>query len=369
MRGKHNPQEALFASVSPESRVPETHPLRLIKRVTDEELAKLSPIFEKMYSRTGRPSVPPETLLKSTLLMALYSVNSERLFCEQLDYNLLFRYFLGMGLQEESFDHSSFSTNRQRLISHEVAERFFEAVVNRIKGSGFLSDEHFTVDGTLIEAWASMKSFKSRDGDSKESPSGKNPGVDFHDEKRSNATHQSVTDPQSRLLRKGKGKEAKLCHALQALMENRHGFVVANDYSLSVGDTETDQALWIIQKLRSLGFDPKTVGADKGYFNKKFVKGLRRLRIKPHVAPKEYAGAWRRRANIPARGLPNQPAETQTRGADFRLAEDARPIPKNDAKRNRQERLSRLAQTDRLQPTAIRQITDCTTAKGGRLAG
>jgi transposase len=287
MRGKNDPQEALFASVSPESRVSQTHPLRFIKKVTDEELAKLTRVFDTMYSSTGRPSVPPETLLKSTLLMALYSISSERLFCEQLDYNLLFRYFLGMGLEERSFDHSTFTTNRQRLIRHEVAERFFDAVVKRIKKSGFLSDEHFTVDGTLIEAWASMKSFRPKDEDPKGGASGKNPAVDFHDEKRSNETHQSVTDPEARLLRKGNGKEAKLCHSLHALMENRNGFVVAKDYSLSVGDTESKQALRDVAKLRRLGFHPKTVGADKGYHNRKFIKGLRRRRIKPHVATKE----------------------------------------------------------------------------------
>jgi transposase len=240
-----------------------------------------------MYSNTGRPSVPPEALLKSTLLMALYSVSSERLFCEKLDYDLSFRYFLGMGLQEASFDHSSFSTNRQRLISQNVAERFFEAVVKRIKGSGFLSDEHFTVDGTLIEAWASMKSFRPKDGDPKGGPSGKNPSVDFHNEKRSNLTHESVTDPEARLLKKAKGKEAKLCHALHTIMENRHGFIVGSSYSLSVGDTETKQALKNFKKLKRLGFKPKTGGADKGYFNNEFVSGLRRMRIKPHVAPKD----------------------------------------------------------------------------------
>jgi transposase len=288
MRGQHDSQEALYTSVSPASRVPEKHPLRLIKEIVDEELAKLSPIFEKMYSHTGRPSVPPETLLKSTLLMALYSINSERLFCEKLDYDLSFRYFLGMGLEEESFDHSSFSTNRQRLISQNVAERFFEAVVKRIKGSGFLSDEHFTVDGTLIEAWASMKSFRPKDEDPKGGgASGKNPSVDFHGEKRSNETHQSVTDPEARLLRKGKGKEAKLCHALHTIMENRHGFIVGCNYSLSVGDTETKQALKNFKKLKRLGFKPKTGAADKGYFNHEFVAGLRRMGIKPHVAPKD----------------------------------------------------------------------------------
>ena len=287
MRGQHEPQEALFTSISPESRMPEKHPLRLIKSIVDEELAKLSRVFEKMYSHTGRPSVPPETLLKSTLLMALYSISSERLFCEKLDFDLSFRYFLGMGLEENSFDHSSFSTNRQRLISQNVAERFFNAVVKRIKGSGFLSDEHFTVDGTLIEAWASMKSFTPKDGDPKSGPSTKNPSVDFRGEKRSNLTHQSVTDPEARLLRKGDHHRAMLCHSLHALMENRNGFVVASSYGLSVGDTETKQALINFKKLRRLGFKPTTGGADKGYLTREFVTGMRRLGIKPHVAPKD----------------------------------------------------------------------------------
>jgi len=266
--------------------MPEKHPLRLIKPIVDEELAKLSPVFEKLYSHTGRPSVPPETLLKSTLLMALYSIGSERLFCEKLDFDLSFRYFLGMGLEEDSFDHSSFSTNRQRLISQNVAEKFFNAVVKRIKGDGLLSDEHFTVDGTLIEAWASMKSFVPKDGGPKGGPAGKNPSVDFRGEKRSNLTHASATDPEARLLRKGDHHRAMLCHSLHALMENRNGFVVASSYGLSVGDTETKQALVNFRKLRRMGFKPTTGGADKGYLTREFVTGLRRLRIKPHVAPR-----------------------------------------------------------------------------------
>ena len=223
MRGADQKQGSMLCLLSPEQRVPQNHPLRGIRRVADDAVKGLDSILDDMYSSTGRPSIPPERLLKSFVLMALYSIRSERLFCEQLDYNLLFRWFLDMDMIEDSFDHSTFSKNRQRLLDHGVAQHFFAQVVGYARGEGLLSDDHFTVDGTLIDAWASLKSFRPKgepptDQDSLDDPG--NPTVDFRGEKRSNRTHRSTTDPESRLLRKGKGKEAKLSYCLNALMEN-----------------------------------------------------------------------------------------------------------------------------------------------------
>lgn len=228
---------------SPESRVPDNHPLRGIQRIADDVLDEMSPLFDAMVAETGRPSVPPERLLKSMVLMALYTVRSERQFCEQLDYNLLFRWFLGMNMLEDSFDATTFSKNRERLMAHEVAQVFFHRVVDKARAAHLMSAEHFTVDGTRIEAWASLKSFKPKDEASRErtasnrrqvkrrrarrskgrrgSGSSSNPTVDFHGHRRRNETHESTTDPESRLMRKGNGKEAKLSFSAHALMENR----------------------------------------------------------------------------------------------------------------------------------------------------
>ena len=215
----------MLAFVDLEARVAPDHPLRTIKGLADEALERLSPDFDRMYAAVGRPSIPPERVLKSSLLIALYTVRSERAFCEQLDYNLLFRWFLDMNLMEPSFDPAVFTKNRKRLLEHRAGQSLFDEVVMGADRHGLLSDEHFTVDGTLIEAAASLKSFKPRDGDPPRTSDGDggNPSVDFHGERRSNATHQSTTDPESRLLRKGKGKEAKLVFIAHALMENRNG--------------------------------------------------------------------------------------------------------------------------------------------------
>src|ERR1017187_87097 len=211
MRGEDKKQSSMLVLMSPESRVPQTHPLRAIKRLADAALVKLSPVFDAMYAEGGRPSIPPERLLKSMLLMALYSVRSERQFCEQLDYNLLFRWFLDMDMVEESFVPTVFSHNRDRLIIHDAAGEFLRAIVEEARKAKLMSADHFTVDGTLIEAWASLKSFKKKGDDSKGPPDDPgNPSVDFHGEKRSNETHESTTDPDAKLARKGKGKEAKL---------------------------------------------------------------------------------------------------------------------------------------------------------------
>ena len=228
--------------MSPESRVPTNHPIRRIKKLADDALAKLSPVFDEMYSGTGRPSIPPERLLKATLLMALYTIRSERQFCEQLDYNLLFRWFLDMDMTEPSFDATVFTHNRERLIAHDVAGEFFRAVVAQARAAQLMSSEHFTVDGTLIEAWASLKSFKKKDDDDTTPPDDPgNPSVDFHGEKRTNETHESTTDPDAKLMRKGNGKKAKLSYSAHALMENRNGLLV--DFQVDVADGRAERRM------------------------------------------------------------------------------------------------------------------------------
>jgi transposase len=273
--------------VTPEQRVRGDHPLRRVKPLADAVLKDLSPSFEKMYSSTGRPSIPPERLLKASLLMAFYTVRSERLFCEQLDYNLLFRWFLEMGLEEPSFDHSSFTRNRVRLLEHDVAREFFARIVEQARAVGLMSDEHFTVDGTLIEAWASLKSFKPKDGSGDKPPDGPgNPTVDFHGEQRSNATHESTTDPEARLARKGAGKEAKLCYSGNALMENRNGLLVDFQIVEANGTAERRTAIEMVEQTLP-GTSRITLGADKAYDTAEFVATCRALNITPHVAANE----------------------------------------------------------------------------------
>ena len=287
MRGHADDQGHLFSYVSPETRVPAAHPLRRIKGFADECLRELSPVFDAMYSGLGRPSIPPERLLKSCILVALYSVRSERLFCEMLDYNLLFRWFLDMGMDGESFDASTFSKNRDRLLEHEVAQRFFDAVVRKARGEGLLSDDHFTVDGTLIEAYASLKSFQKRgaeptDQEPPDDPG--NPSIDFHGEKRRNDTHESKTDPEAKLYKKGPGKEAKLTFTGHALMENRNGLLVDFKVTASVGTTETQASEEILERQARKRVHPKTLAGDKGYHTRQFVQDLRKRRIRPHIA-------------------------------------------------------------------------------------
>jgi transposase len=287
MRGTPEQQITMLSLVSPEQRVPPDHPIRKIKAMADRELARLFPVFDRMYSKTGRPSIPPERMLKSLLLIALYSVRGERQFCEQLDYNLLFRWFLDMNLIEASFDHSVFSKNRERLMDHEVGRLFFDAVVGQAHLSGLMSEEHFTVDGTLIEAWASLKSLRSKGEDSNDRPTdgdSGNPTVDFHGEKRSNATHQSTTDPESRLMRKGRGKEAKLSYGAHALMENRNGLLVDLHVTPATGMSEREAAEAMLKRQARKRRRPKTLGGDKGYDTHDFVAMLRSRKITPHVA-------------------------------------------------------------------------------------
>jgi transposase len=287
MRGYSGSQSMIIAYINLEKRVPQGHPLRKIKMMADQELTRLSPLFNEMYSHTGRPSIPPERVLKSLLLIALYSVRSERQFCEQMDYNLLFRWFLDMELNDEAFDPTVFSKNRERLMEHEVGRRFFDAVVRQARGAGLMSDDHFTVDGTLIEAWASMKSFRPKGEKPSDRPTDGDPGnptVDFHGEKRSNATHQSTTDSESRLMRKAKGKEARLSFGAHALMENRNGLLVDLRVMPATGMAEPEAAEAMLKRQARKGVKPKTLGGDKWYDQRGFVSMLRARKITPHVA-------------------------------------------------------------------------------------
>ena len=266
MRGRREPQVSMLTFIDLETRVPADHPLRTINRLADRALAQLSPEFDRMYAQVGRPSIPPERLLKASLLISLYSVRSERGFCEQLDYNLLFRWFLGMNLIEPSFDPTVFTKNRERLLKHRVGQALFDEVVLEADRRGLLSDEHFTVDGTLIEAAASLKSFKPRDGDPPKATDDDpgNPSVDFHGERRSNATHQSTTDPEARLLRKGKGKEAKLVFMAHALMENRHGMLVDFLTTQATGTAERDTVPVLVDQAKERGLSSQNVGWGQG---------------------------------------------------------------------------------------------------------
>jgi transposase len=285
MRGENNKTEALFTYVTPESFVPKDHPLRAIRKMADDALAGMDKLFDSIYASAGRPSIPPEKLLKAQLLMILYSIRGNRQLVEQIHYNFLFRWFLGMALDEKIWDHSSFSKNNERLIGSEVAAVFLSRILEQAKRKRLLSQEHFTVDGTLIEAWASIKSFKPKDP--KDGPpsagGGKNDSVDFKGKKLSNETHGSDTDPDARLYRKGKTKEAKLCYQGHTLMENRNGLIVQTTVTQATGTAEREAAKKMIQKLPRTS-KRITLGADKGYDTKDFVKDLRKLKVTPHVA-------------------------------------------------------------------------------------
>lgn len=285
MRGKNSPQTSMLFLGSPEEVVPKEHPIRRIKQLADAALREMESVFRAMYSEGGRQSVPPERLLKGSLLMALYTVRSERMFCEQLGYNLLFRWFLDMGMAETPFDHSTFSKNRERLMEHDVALQFFIHVVEQARSAGLMSAEHFTVDGTLIESWASMKSFKKKN-DPNDPPSGTghgNPEANFHGEKRTNETHESTTDPEARLMRKGLGKEAKLSFSAHALMENRNGLLVGLRVDTATGYAERHNALALLDDIK-LKSGRITLGADKAYDTRDFVAGCRERKVTPHVA-------------------------------------------------------------------------------------
>jgi transposase len=278
MRGDDNQQEGMFSYISPEKRVPADHPLRPIRKMVDEILKEMSPQFAKLYSDVGRPSIAPERLLRSLLLQIFYSVRSERLLIEQLQYNLLFRWFVGMEMDEAVWNHAVFSKNRERLLNEEIAELFFQRVLERAKPH--MSDEHFTVDGTLIEAWAGQKSFRRKDGKGK--PPGPAGEADFHGEKRKNQTHASTTDPDARLFRKSKGSEAKLNYMGHVLMENRNGLLVQTFLTEATGRAEREAAMLMVEAIPS--GKRVTLGGDKNYDTRELVRELRRMNITPHVA-------------------------------------------------------------------------------------
>jgi transposase len=283
MRGQDIEQSAIFSYVSPEKRVPENHPLRTIRQLTDEVLKQLSPLFTRMYAKFGRPSVPPEKLLRALLLQMLYTVRSERMLMEQLEYNLLFRWFVGLGMDDAVWNVTVFSKNRDRLLKANTAQEFLGLVVAKAQALNLMSDEHFTVDGTLLEACASLKSFKKVEDSKTDRPrEGGNPTVDFRGEKRSNDTHASTTDQDALLARKGSGKEAKLSYSGHVLMENRNGLVVNVGVLQAHGEAERAAALLLLEGLP--GTHPVTVGADKAYDTRFFVEEARQLNATPHVA-------------------------------------------------------------------------------------
>jgi transposase len=287
MRGDDIQQGAMFSYLSPEQRVPADHPLRPIRRMVDAVLKRLSRRFEGMYAERGRPSIPPEKLLRALLLQCLYSVRSERLLMEQLDYNLLFRWFVGLNMDDAVWDFTVFSKNRERLLEADVAHAFFEEVGKLAREKGLLSDEHFTVDGTLIEAWAGQKSFKLRQPTDAPPPADSdsgNPTVNFRGEKRGNDTHASPTDADARLYKKATGQEAKLAFLGHVLMENRNGLVVETRLTPATGTAEREASLKMLQEKRKQKHGRLTVGGDKNYDVAEHVAAWRQLNVTPHVA-------------------------------------------------------------------------------------
>jgi transposase len=283
MRGHDHQQAAMFSYLSPEQRVPSDHPLRAIRQVTDTILKEMSRLFSKMYSEIGRPSIPPEKLLRALLLQVLYTVRSERMLMEQLEYNLLFRWFVGLNMDEPVWDVTVFTKNRDRLLKADVAKQFFGLVVEQAQTLNLMSDEHFTVDGTLLEACASLKSFKKVNMGQEPPPDDPgNPTVDFHGESRSNQTHASTTDEDALLARKGSGKEAKLSYSGHVLMENRNGLVADVEVLQATGTAERNAALIMIEQ--TPGDHQVTVGGDKLYDTKDFVAETRHMNATPHVA-------------------------------------------------------------------------------------
>lgn len=284
MRGADGLQESLFTVAKLEDFVPADHPLRPIGKLVNEALERLNGLFNKIYADTGRSSIAPEKLMRALLLQVFYSVRSERQICEQLRYNLLFRWFVGLAIDDPVWDHSVFSKNRDRLLDNEVVERFFSEIMKAADAKGWLSKEHFSVDGTLIQAWASQKSFRPKDGNDDQTPSGpgRNAQVDWKGKARSNDTHASTTDPDSRLFRKSHNTAASLCYQGHALMENRNGLIVSGMVTHADGYGERAAALAMLDAISANG--PRTLGADKAYDTKDFVAGCRDRGVIPHVA-------------------------------------------------------------------------------------
>jgi transposase len=283
MRGDDPRHDAMFSYVTPEARVRADHPLRPIRQMTDAALQRLSSRFDTLYSTMGRPSIPPEKLLRALLLQILYSIRSERLLMEELDYNILYRWFVGLSLDDPIWDATTFTKNRDRLLRGDIADAFFAEVLAAIRAEGLLSDEHFTVDGTLLEAWASHKSFKPKGTDGTPPDDPKNPTVNFHGQRRRNATHQSTTDPESRLYKKAVGREAKLGYLAHLLTENRHGLIVDTAVTSATGTAERDAAIAMLGEL-PLTARRVTVAGDKNFDAAAWVGAVRRMGITPHVA-------------------------------------------------------------------------------------
>jgi transposase len=311
MRGESTGQHEAFSYVSLEERIPADHPLRTIRARAEAALKRLSPLFEQMYASGGRPSIPPERLLMAQLLIALYSVRSDRQFCESLSWNLLFRWFLGMTMDEPGFVQSTFSKNRERLLEHEVAPRFFAEVLRQARAEKLLSEEHFTVDGTLIESLASLKSVRRKDDDRGGPIDPDNQGVDFHGERRTNDTHASVTDPDAKLFRKSRAAATKLYFSGNAVAENRCGLIV----EFSLDDILTGERAAALRQLTRRKYRRiKTLAGDKGYCTKAFVAAVRRRRIRPHIAFIE-----------DGRGIPGLDRRTR-RHATYRLSQRKRKL-------------------------------------------
>ena len=298
MRGRFRDQGGLFSYLSPEQRVPQDHPLRRIRPLVREVLHELSPSLGRLYAREGRPSVPPERLLSALLLQVFYSIRSERQLIEQLDYNLLYRWFVGLAPDDPVWNATTFSKNRERLERGEIAQKFMTRLLNHPQVAPLLSDEHFSVDGTLIEAWASQKSFRRKDDSDDD-------GDDFRGQQRRNETHASVSDPQSRLYRKAAGREAKLCYMGHAIMENRHGLAVAGMVTRADGTAERRAAERLLTAQRRAAGQRITVGEDKAYDTADHVANLRALGVTPHVARNDAATKTgrRRRSAIDGRTL------------------------------------------------------------------
>jgi transposase len=279
MRGDDERQGAMFSYISAEQRVPKEHPLRVIREIVDEALSRMSSEFDALYSRVGRPSIAPERLLRALLLQLFYGIRSERLLMEQLDYNLLFRWFVGLNMDDVVWDASTFSKNRDRLLAGDIAQRFLKEVIAYAGERGLTSDEHFSVDGTLMQAWASQKSFVRKDDDGAAGPSARE--ANFRGEQRTNDTHQSKTDPEAKQYRKGAGQEARLCYIGNVLVENRHGLVVDCEVTQASGKAEREAAFCLVEEAARNG---ATLGADKGYDARDFVAALRGINVTPHIA-------------------------------------------------------------------------------------
>ena len=286
MRKTDVTQHAMFSYRSLEERIPAAHALRKLRILVDGILKNMNTEFEEVYSRRGRPSIAPERLLRASLLQTLFTIRSERQLVQHIEYNLLYRWFVGMNIDEPIWNHSTFSANRDRLFSEAMTQRFFSQVLHIAEWQNLISDEHFTVDGTMIEAWASIKSFVKKDGSSPPpEDGGRNPTVDFKGEKLANDTHQSTTDPDARLFKKSAGDKSRLSYLSHALMENRNGLIVDAETTLATGTAERDAALAMAE--RTITRPGATLGADKGYDVAGFVQQLRTLRITPHVAQKK----------------------------------------------------------------------------------